>query len=69
MIRTTDRHSKSVMDPGSDGEDANKDGLLDLVCHFDIQMTGLRSGATQAYLNGQTVAGDPVSASAPVIVH
>jgi YVTN family beta-propeller protein len=58
----------SLVSCGRDGEDVNKDKLLDLVCHFDVQISGLQPGATQAYLQGLTVAGDPVSAVAPVVV-
>jgi len=58
----------SLVSCGRDGEDVNKDKLPDLVCHFDVQLSGLQPGATQAYLHGLTVAGDPVSAAAPVVV-
>ena len=35
-------------------EDANKDGRLDLVLHFNTQDTGIQCGNTSASLTGQT---------------
>ena len=38
-------------------EDVNGDGLLDLVCHFYIQLTGFQAGDTEGILKGKTVGG------------
>jgi hypothetical protein len=45
---------------GSTAEDVNGDGLLDVVCHFDTQTTGLLLGDTQGVLKGETVDGVPI---------
>lgn len=42
------------------GEDVNEDGLLDLVCHFDNQKAGFKSGDTEGVLRGETVDGRPL---------
>ena len=39
------------------GEDVNGDGLLDLVCHFDTQLTGFQSGDFEGVLIGKTTEG------------
>ena len=41
-------------------EDANGDGFLDLVCHFNTQQTGFQSGDTAGVLKGKTVGGVPI---------
>ena len=41
-------------------EDANNDGLPDLVCHFKAQETGFESGDTEGILKGQTLDGIPI---------
>jgi len=41
-------------------EDINRDGLLDLVCHFNTQDTGFQCGDTEGILWGQTVDGLPI---------
>jgi len=46
---------KSLAFCNSHGEDVNGDGLLDLVCHFNTQQTGFRSGDTQGVLQGNTL--------------
>ena len=48
-------NERSLVSCGIGGEDVNRDGYSDLVCHFDVQLTNLQLGATQAYLRGQTV--------------
>jgi hypothetical protein len=41
-------------------EDIDKDGLQDLVCHFETQGTGFGSGDSEGILKGLTVDGTPV---------
>jgi hypothetical protein len=38
-------------------KDANGDGMLDMVCHFETQVTGFLSGDTQGVLKGKTLSG------------
>lgn len=40
--------------------DVNGDGLLDKVCHFNIQQTGFQPGDSEGILRGQTVDGIPI---------
>ncbi len=40
-----------------EGEDVNDDGLLDLICHFEMQKTGLTCGANSATIMGRTIDG------------
>lgn len=40
------------------GNDVNNDGHLDLVCHFENQLAGFRSGDIEGILKGQTKAGE-----------
>ena len=42
---------------GDVAQDVNGDGLLDLVCHFNMQQTGFRTGDTEEILRGRTVGG------------
>jgi len=42
------------------GEDVDRDGLLDLVCHFDTQLTAFQKGDTLGYLTGATQDGFPL---------
>ena len=42
------------------GEDINRDGRRDLVCHFHIQLTGFAPGDTQGVLKGKTWANENV---------
>jgi hypothetical protein len=51
--RTGNEHSLAFCNPG--GEDVNGDGLLDLVCQFNIGATDFTLGDTQGALKGQTV--------------
>src|SRR5262249_34463244 len=37
----------------SGGEDVNGDGLPDLVCHFETELTGFKSASTMAILMGK----------------
>lgn len=46
---------------GRGGEDVNRDGNLDLVCHFDTQRTELRAGDLEATLTGRTTDGRRIS--------
>jgi hypothetical protein len=48
-------NERSLVSCGIGGEDVNRDGYSDLVCHFDVQLTNLQPGATQALLRGHTV--------------
>ncbi len=48
---------------GRGGQDVNGDGLLDLLCHFNTQQTGLLAGDTLAILKGKTVDGIKLSGS------
>jgi hypothetical protein len=41
-------------------EDANGDGLLDLVCHFDTLTTNFESGDRVGRLTGKTISGEPI---------
>ncbi|MBI4354295.1 MAG: hypothetical protein HY595_03560 [Candidatus Omnitrophica bacterium] len=41
-------------------EDANEDGLPDLVCHFNTQQTGFQAGDAQGVLKGLTTSGIPL---------
>jgi hypothetical protein len=56
--RTGDEVSLAYCKPGA--EDVNADGLLDLVCHFTIRLTGFQFGDNQGILKGQTVDGIPI---------
>jgi hypothetical protein len=52
------------------GEDVNRDGRLDLVCHFNTRDTGLKTGDKQAVLKGRTVQNGLIEGSDEVrIVH
>ena len=42
------------------GEDVNRDGRRDLVCHFHIQLTGFAPGDTQGVLKGKTWANENI---------
>jgi hypothetical protein len=54
----------------SNGEDVNGDGRMDLVCHFNIGDTGLKTGDPQAVLRGRTVKSSLIEGSDEVrIVH
>jgi hypothetical protein len=74
-ILTTDTFDATIVDPlsvefGPNGateahgrghiEDANKDGRLDLVLHFNTQDTGIQCGDSSASLTGQTFSGQEI---------
>jgi hypothetical protein len=42
------------------GEDVDRDGVLDLVCHFDTVLTAFQEGDTLGYLTGTTTDGFPL---------
>jgi hypothetical protein len=44
-------------------DDANGDGLVDLICHFDTGSAGFRAGDQRGNLKGQTSDGVPVVGS------
>ena len=44
-------------------EDADRDGLLDMVLHFRTQESGIQCGDTETSLTGQTVDGVPIEGS------
>lgn len=54
--RTGDEPSLAFCHP----EDVNADGVADLVCHFNTQLTGFRIGDTQGTLRGRMVSGTPL---------
>ena len=47
-------------------DDVNADGLVDLVCHFQVELTGIRQGDVLAFLGGHTVEGLPISGGAEI---
>ena len=49
-------------------EDVNEDGLLDLICHFNTQETGLSVDDIEAILRGQTLDGVAIEGSDTVRV-
>ncbi len=51
-------------------QDVNGDGLLDLVCHFDTQLTQFQAGDTKGILKGKILGGNTITGTdAVVIVH
>ncbi len=44
-------------------KDANKDGIKDLICYFDLGPTGLQCGNNEGILNGFTNGGTPITGS------
>ena len=44
-------------------EDANGDGMLDLVLHFNIQETGIQCGDTSVSVRGETFNGLAIAGS------
>jgi len=53
--RTGTEHSLGFCNSG--GEDINGDGLPDLICHFETELTGFNSGDILAILMGKTIQG------------
>lgn len=51
---------KSLVSCDASGEDVNGDGLLDLVCQFSTQLTGLTNTSNTAVLEGKTNSGVPI---------
>jgi hypothetical protein len=49
-------------------QDVNKDGLLDVLCHFSAQKTGFQLGDTQGVLTGKTVGGIPIRGTDSVVI-
>lgn len=49
-------------------QDVNKDGLLDVLCHFNAQKAGFRLGDTQGVLTGMTVGGVAIRGIDSVVV-
>jgi hypothetical protein len=47
----------SLVSCNKNGEDVNRDGLLDLVCQFKTKLTGFRIGDAEGLLKGQTLDG------------
>jgi YVTN family beta-propeller protein len=54
---------ESLVSCNSNGEDVNKDGLLDLICHFDIQRAGFQPGDTVGILNAKVFDGISLTGS------
>lgn len=52
----------------SSPQDVNRDGLLDMVCHFRTQLTAFQTGGTQAVLKGTTVTGMPIQGTDSVVI-
>jgi len=50
-------YEHSLVSCNRHGEDANSDGLLDLVCHFSVSQTGFKVGDSKGILKG--IAGTP----------
>ena len=44
----------------SEDKDANDDGLLDVVCHFNTQQAGFQSDSISGVLKGTTIGGAPI---------
>jgi hypothetical protein len=49
-------------------QDVNKDGLLDVLCHFSAQRTGFQLGDTQGVLTGTTGSGGPIRGTDSIVV-
>jgi hypothetical protein len=49
-------------------QDVNKDGLLDVLCHFSAQKTGFQLGDKQGVLTGKTVGGASIRGTDSVAV-
>jgi hypothetical protein len=53
-------NEKSLAFCNTSPEDVNKDGLGDLICHFNTQLTGFQTKDTMGILKGVTVDGTPI---------
>jgi len=56
FVRTDDEMSLASC---SGPQDVNADGLVDLVCHFDVQKAEFIQGNAQGFLKGKTTEGVP----------
>ena len=61
-------NEKSIAFCNLGGEDVNNDGLPDLVCHFNTQSTGFKSGDTLGILLGQTFVGTPIVGQEAIVI-
>ena len=52
--------SPAFCKPRDKPKDLNRDGLPDLVCHFDTQTTGFEVGDRVGRLTGRTLSGEPI---------
>lgn len=52
----------------SPAQDVNRDGRLDVLCHFSARRTGFQLGDTQGVLTGTTVDGTPIRGTDSVVV-
>jgi 6-phosphogluconolactonase (cycloisomerase 2 family) len=59
---------KSLAFCNDEARDVNGDGHADLVCHFNVPLTGFLPGDTTAYLKGKLVSGDTLQASEAITV-
>jgi len=60
---------ESLVFCNEEGEDVNGDGLLDLVCHFDNQLTLLNNPKSSfGYLEGNTMDGTPLEGSDTITI-
>jgi hypothetical protein len=64
--RTGNEQSLAFCNTG--GEDVNGDGLPDLVCHFQTQLTGFQSGDALGILKGKTVQGGPTIGQEAIVL-
>jgi hypothetical protein len=64
--RTGNEHSLAFCN--TNGEDVNGDGRLDLVCHFETELTGFESGDTLGILRAKTTQGFPLIAQQAVVI-
>jgi hypothetical protein len=53
-------HWRGHNTPNCGVEDMNKDGRLDLICHFYTRLTGFEAGDTEGILKGKTLDGTPM---------
>jgi len=62
-------NEESLVFCNQEGEDVNGDGLLDLVCHFDNQLTLLNNPKSSfGYLEGNTMDGTPLEGSDTITI-
>ena len=54
--------------PNCGSEDANGDGLLDLVCRFNLRDTGFVAGDTEGILKGLLAIGAPIEGRDAVVI-